>query len=56
MAETSGRRLPTDLGGAIRYFSDLEVANEYVASLLQAPDLRRRGQATLAGCSHASIC
>jgi transposase-like protein len=33
MAETSVERLPTNLLEAIRYFSDLDVANEYVASL-----------------------
>jgi len=33
MAETSDRRPPADLGEAVRYFSDVEVANEYVASL-----------------------
>jgi transposase-like protein len=33
MAETSGTRLPVDFPGAVRYFSDQEVANEYVTSL-----------------------
>ena len=33
MAETSGKRLPIDFSQAVRYFSDPDVADEYVASL-----------------------
>jgi transposase-like protein len=33
MAETSGNPLPGDFHEAVRYFSDPEVADEYVASL-----------------------
>jgi transposase-like protein len=33
MAETSGKRLPARLADALRYFSDPDVANEYVVSL-----------------------
>lgn len=33
MAETSGKRLPIDFSEAVRYFSDPDVATEYVASL-----------------------
>lgn len=33
MAETSGQRLPIDFPDAVRYFSDPDVADEYVSSL-----------------------
>jgi len=33
MPETSGERLPGDFSEAVRYFSDPDVADEYVASL-----------------------
>lgn len=33
MAEPSGKRLPVDFSEAVRYFSDPDVADEYVASL-----------------------
>jgi transposase-like protein len=33
MPEPSDRRRPADLDGAVRYFSDVDVAGEYVASL-----------------------
>jgi transposase-like protein len=33
VAETSDTRRPADLSEAVRYFSDVEVANEYVASM-----------------------
>ena len=33
MAETSDRRRPADLDEAVRYFSDVDVPGEYVASL-----------------------
>ena len=33
MAATGGSRLPATLPEAVRYFSDLDVANEYVVSL-----------------------
>ena len=33
MAKTSGRLLPVDFSEAVRYFSDPDLANEYVASL-----------------------
>jgi transposase-like protein len=33
MAESSGKRLPVDFSEALRYFSDSDLANEYVVSL-----------------------